>query len=507
MIVFSQMLKKFMDEKGRTVNEVARYTGIDHSVLYKVLSGTRKPSGLDMVDRIAYCLRLTERERHEFLHSYFYTILTPEQYCGTEQLIELLSAISAEGALSPLPVKVESREDFTKDQLLLGADEIRQACLSLAAEQAERKDGQICIFSTGSSGTWFSVLRHLCAACPRVKVTQMVVLDNSGNLTSDNRIFNLDMLRSVFPSVAGFPNWEVRGIYASVNSLESLRFLPKNMVLTSRGTVYFAWDGSGGFLERTQDRISYSCSIFGKLRSTSVPFLERVSAQDFWKNAEETLELATSGKKSDPPAYLFSPGICLTVLFQDQEDRTEWLKDHFFLPAEMLEHISESFYHYSARQSALLASNPQSFRILCSKQGIEYFCQTGYVGEVSSKIMKPCSIRERIEVMTRWGAQFEAGSFLLVDIPSLNPSSSATFIAMDSKVLLESASWDGDVLTANIDEPGIVGLIRWFCDFASSQLTMEGERGREFFAHCMRELEGQEAALQDVAEVVHPANG
>ncbi|MGN1024719.1 MAG: helix-turn-helix domain-containing protein [Lachnospiraceae bacterium] len=501
------MLKKFMDEKGRTVNEVARYTGIDHSVLYKVLSGARKPSGREMVDRIAYCLRLTERERHEFLRSYFYTILTPEQYCGTEQLIELLSAISAEGSLSPLPVKVESKEDFASGRLLLGADEIRQACLSLAAEQAERKDGQICIFSTGSIGNWFSAIRNLCAACPGVKVTQMVVLDNSGHLTSDNRIFNLDMLCSVFPSVAGCPNWEVRGIYASVNSLESLRFLPKNMLLTSRGTVYFAWDGSGGFLEREPDRISYSCSIFGKLRSTSVPFLERVPAQDFWKNAEETLELAASGKKSDPPTYLFSPGICLTVLFQNREELPGQLQDHFFLPEEVLKHLSEAFYHYSARQQALFASNPESFRILCTKQGIEYFCQTGYVGEVSRKIMKPCSIQERIEVMTRWSAQYEAGSFLLVDIPSLNPSSSATFIAMDSKVTLESAGRDGDVLTANIDEPGIVDLIRWFCGFASSQLTMQGDSAREFFTHCMRELERQKAALQDVTEVVQQAQG
>ncbi len=505
MIVFSQMLKKFMDEKGRTVNEVARYTGIDHSVLYKVLSGTRKPSGREMVDRVAYCLRLTEREKHEFLRSYFYTILTPQQYYGTEQLIELLSAVSAEGVLSPLPMKVESREDYAKNRLLMGSDEIRKACLSLAAEQAERKDGRICFFFTGSSGTWFSDLRYLCASCPGVKVTQIVVLDNSGNLTGDNRIFNLDVLQSVFPLVTGFPNWEVRGIYASVTSLESLRFFPQNMVLTSRGTVYFAWDGSGGFLERAQDRINYSCSIFGKLRSTSVPFLERIPAHDFWKNAEETLELTAAGKKSDPPTYLFSPGICLTVLFQNWEDRVVRLQDHVSLPEEVLEHLSEAFCHYSARQRALFASNPQSFRVLCTKQGIEYFCQTGYLGEVSSKAMKPCSILERIEVMKQWSAQYETGSFLLVDIPSLNPSSSATFIAMGSKVTLESAGRDGDVLTATIDEPGIVNLIRWFCDFAGSQLTMQGESAQEFFEHCIRELERRQAALEDVSGEAEPA--
>ena len=91
MVPFAQILSRLMDEKNITVNELARYTSIDRSSVYKIVNGTRKPSGRKMVEQIADQMTLADRERDDLIDSYYLSVLGERNYYGWKQITEMFT--------------------------------------------------------------------------------------------------------------------------------------------------------------------------------------------------------------------------------------------------------------------------------------------------------------------------------------------------------------------------------------------------------------------------------
>ena len=70
MSVFSDLLGHHIAAKGIKSYEMAQYCGIERSLMYKIIKGTRPVTSMDTVLLIAEFLRLTPSERTDFVESY-----------------------------------------------------------------------------------------------------------------------------------------------------------------------------------------------------------------------------------------------------------------------------------------------------------------------------------------------------------------------------------------------------------------------------------------------------
>lgn len=65
MSVFSDMLKNYIHEKDVKVAALAHYCQLERSTVYKFINGKREPLSAELVEKIAYFIKLTPLETHQ----------------------------------------------------------------------------------------------------------------------------------------------------------------------------------------------------------------------------------------------------------------------------------------------------------------------------------------------------------------------------------------------------------------------------------------------------------
>ena len=64
MSVFSDMLRNYIHEKDVKVGALAHYCNLERSTVYKFINGKREPMSAELVEQIAYIIKLTPLEAH-----------------------------------------------------------------------------------------------------------------------------------------------------------------------------------------------------------------------------------------------------------------------------------------------------------------------------------------------------------------------------------------------------------------------------------------------------------
>lgn len=62
MSVFSDMLRNYIHEKDVKVGALAHYCNLERSTVYKFINGKREPISAELVEQIAYFIKLTPLE-------------------------------------------------------------------------------------------------------------------------------------------------------------------------------------------------------------------------------------------------------------------------------------------------------------------------------------------------------------------------------------------------------------------------------------------------------------
>ena len=118
MVSFSEMLSQLMEERDIRVFDLARYLGADRSSVYKIVRGTRTPSNRKMVERIADYLCLGHAEKSDLIDSYYYTILKPNHYFASKQIVGLFNRLGQEPGVFPLQ-RLQARKQFFVTQITI----------------------------------------------------------------------------------------------------------------------------------------------------------------------------------------------------------------------------------------------------------------------------------------------------------------------------------------------------------------------------------------------------
>ena len=91
MSVFSDLLKNYIHEKKVKVMALAQYCDLERSTVYKFINGKREPMSAELVEQMAYFMKLTPSETYQLKESWKMARMGDDAYYICKSIEHFLS--------------------------------------------------------------------------------------------------------------------------------------------------------------------------------------------------------------------------------------------------------------------------------------------------------------------------------------------------------------------------------------------------------------------------------
>lgn len=223
MNAFAEKFQFYLNEKGMKIGDVRRFSGMNLTTLYKLLDGTREPTKLEAVEKIADSLCLNREEREDLIESFYLTRLGPLGYYGRKEVRDFYRNLSIDVNEDPqpfLPFKEISLEPG-ENMVLKGKQNVNVALEYFVTRAAqENPESTIRISEFLEDTLMLSVVANVSALYPNVQFIHTLRLDemNMDNVEQEGMFYNVHILSKVFSFAARHDNYKVFYRYTNVES-------------------------------------------------------------------------------------------------------------------------------------------------------------------------------------------------------------------------------------------------------------------------------------------------
>lgn len=484
---FSEELSRLIQKKKASINQVAKYTGIDHSTMYKIMQGKRRPSSMDMVMKIGESLCLNQGEMERLKESYYLTLLGPDSYYGNRQISDLISSLSDQIRLPEVNTAAQVKKDHIEECVLNSAEELQDALIGLCSEAGDAGADEICLFTSGNIQLPQSLVNTSCRLYPEMKVYQICVLDDSMQVNDANRMHNLDFLRILWPLMTRFPGYHVSSIYADVDTLSSMDDVLGDFVLTQQGVCVFDRVQHHGFITHSRNAVFLYHDVFQRLCDRSQGLM-RFNVPEDLSALYGQIDARFSVKQDSAVIYSFNPGICSVFVLDENETVME---QHIDLPKPYKHTFISAIHAHIRQQKVYLFSLKENLVHIATVQGIRYFVSQGYINELHSDLMSPLTIAERIQVLRKYRQYVDEGIVSLIDNPHIAQDSLLVFECTADDLMVQLSRRDGTFITGSIKEASIVSQFYRYCEFSLKTLKLDHDKAVDFLDVCIETLSQQ----------------
>ena len=152
MSVFSDMLKNYIHEKDVKVGALAHYCQLERSTIYKFINGKREPMSAELVEQIAYFIKLTPLETHQLRESWKMARMGKDAYYIRKSVEHFLCDFPNKSTppscdFTPTHANLVKRLSPTQNCLLLNSRQaIDSSVHQILLSEAAKPNGKIALF-------------------------------------------------------------------------------------------------------------------------------------------------------------------------------------------------------------------------------------------------------------------------------------------------------------------------------------------------------------------------
>lgn len=152
MSVFSDMLKNYIHEKDVKVGALAHYCQLERSTIYKFINGKREPMSAELVEQIAYFIKLTPLETHQLRESWKMARMGKDAYYIRKSVEHFLCDFPNKSTppscdFTPPHANLVKRLSPTQNCLLLNSRQaIDSSVHQILLSEAAKPNGKIALF-------------------------------------------------------------------------------------------------------------------------------------------------------------------------------------------------------------------------------------------------------------------------------------------------------------------------------------------------------------------------
>ena len=238
MSVFSDLLKNYIHEKNVKVMSLAHYCNLERSTVYKFINGKREPMSADLVEQIAYFIKLTPLETYQLKEAWKMARIGENTYYTHKSIEHFLSDFpnkSTPASCSITPSFTSSAAFLTSSQnclLLNSRQAVDSSVHRILMAESSKKDGRIALFLQPD----YPFLLHLLSTIQpagSLQIDHIFSLNRTAQFTDAHELYELYYLRNLFPIYMNKLDYRIHCFYTNeISHFKNLSALPY-MILTS----------------------------------------------------------------------------------------------------------------------------------------------------------------------------------------------------------------------------------------------------------------------------------
>lgn len=361
MSLFSDTLSEYTKSKKLKIYQIANLSGIDRTLIQKMISGTRKPTNRAQVLNLCRALSLTHSETENLINSYCILEMGEENWRRYKSIQKLIQSFHIAEPPSNISLNISdlSLPDLCNIKVIHTSTTINRLLHSILLQESVHPDGFIKMMV---QPTYFFLLNCLTSInFEHTPIDHFICLESG----PEQEIVNLENIQKIVPILLNCRKYTPYGYYDHINSIFSSSIFLPNIILTSRYMIQISSDLSEAVVTDNVELIELCHKYFDVQQTNSWPIFEQL------KSFEEYLHFMPSGQSISSSYCIMSHPCVLSLLSPQILQR---ILNISLLSSDTLNMIQSKFQ---------LSSEPSfSTFSFFSMEGLKQFCSSGTFAEV-----------------------------------------------------------------------------------------------------------------------------
>ena len=264
MSVLSEKLKYFIDQKGLSIAELAKSSGIERSTLYQYIKDRRPLQNRAQLEAVMSELHLTPDERAEVLEAYEITRIGVKNYNRRRKVREIMESLLTIEEGKPEIVKAGQKKSSMEVQsqgLIRGELEVNRIVHQVIQETAER-GGELKLLVQPDYDLVMESLMLVKGGLENTRVIHLICLEPD---SGQDGCSNLGSIRRVLRYGIGIRSYEPRYYYGRAKEhYGSMSVLPY-LIAADRCVIQISSDRKAAVLHNEPRIVEYLNGVFDRM--------------------------------------------------------------------------------------------------------------------------------------------------------------------------------------------------------------------------------------------------
>ena len=460
---FATLLSEHIHNKNIKTYALAQYCNLDRSNMYKIIKGQRKPSSLEMVEKMCKFMHLSPSEQADMEESYHIALIGRENYYRRKAVQQFFEEFRIPTLQLPA-TSPSNASDYADNATLLHSHlEINRSLLYIIASELKKSGGKISLLIQPDYTFLMNILTAGGYASSSVDIDHIICLNNNQNVSFARQNYNLNCLRNILPLYSNHYQYNCYYYYDDIDAVTSAFALFPDAVITTEYACLISSDMQSGFITKDPESLKLFSYLFSQYLAQTTPLLRPVTDLGGQiQYVENTMQNITEG-------YFFQMLPCLTRFLTRDMLETYIVKD---LPhrSELLDRLQ----NYLHELQSIPASADLTF--ICSIEGIRKFLNTGRVGEYPAYAYTPLNLSDRLFLIRQLAnSMLNEHNRLLKRAIGMIDHEFYLFAGRQYGYFMFQTSNTDRMIYLNIEEPGLLFTFFDFCDTLDDEIFFTSE--------------------------------
>ncbi len=453
MSEFSYVLSRHIHEKNIKTYALAQYCDFDRSNMYKIISGKRKPSSLEIVRKMSKFMHLSPAEAKELEEAYQITLAGYDNYFRRKAVMDFFGGFSLSTAT--LPSFNYGTEPINNKEItfLNSSSEVKQALFHIiSAEMSKRQDGHIQLLIQPDATFLINLIDAESQTGMDIHIEHIICLNNNPETTRSQKNYNLNCLQQILPLYGRYRHYECFYYYDDIISKTGKFTLFPYMVITSRYVCLLTSDMNKGSVMSSASSYKMFSGIFGEYKQAATALLNHVD------NVTDQLTYVENLAHKRGTSYCFQMTPCFTPVI------TLSLAEKYI--TRNIPHRPEfvaRFHEYIKEMSVHLKSG--NISSIFSFEGVRRFLESGRIDEYPASVCLPFDIHDRIYLVKKLIYLCKIAPYRMLRKNIGDPEHGLyLFVNQQNGYLMFASPYNGQPIYLNIEEPGLLFTFYDFCE-------------------------------------------
>lgn len=408
---FSKVLKDHISRMDIKIQNLAFISGVDRSLIQKMIKGDRVPADKDVLERIILALMLTPRQAVELRNLYHIARIGEEVYqrhLMVKDVLECFGTVSNKNDSLIKTTYFHNFENVPDNAIFNGTHEINHLVKSVIEIEATKKDASLKLVIQPDYSFLIENLAIMGSTYNNLVIEHVFCLQESIKEKDENR-YNLNCIKNIAPLLTSGCDYNPFIYYDDVHShINSTSIFPY-IIITSSHVVAISYDYAHAVLYQDISFHKLFSTIYNNIKFYTIALIEKLpSPADIYNYSR--LEIVNNrGIKDSDLCFTMFTQPCL-MFFLTKGILSKYVLD-FPGKDKLVELLSKKSEDYLNK-----IKSGYDYTTYFTLEGIRDFWQTGRIRELPDEFYKPLEKEDRLYLLNMLydiGQKYNYNSFLI----------------------------------------------------------------------------------------------